>query len=109
MDLQVTLFLLIFLPLSFLATLRFCCVEIRSCWRHCRLSIQTQRHVFASQNRLIFLSEDHPAQWNLDILELIMNKEECQQLHIPLYCSYPQSLVCSTTMKGPAYWAQYIF
>ena len=109
MDLQVTLFLLILLPLSFFATLGFCCVEIRSFWRQYRLSIQTQRHVFASQNRLIFLSEDHPVPWNLDILELIMNKEECQQLHIPLYCSYPQSLVCSTTMKGPAYWAQYIF
>ena len=68
MDLQVTLFLLI------VATLGFCCVEIRSCWRQYRLSIETQRHVFASQNRLIFLSEDYPAQWNLEIPELIMNK-----------------------------------
>ena len=58
MDLQVTLFLLI------VATLGFCCVEIRSCWRQYRLSIETQRHVFASQNRLIFLSKDHLVQWN---------------------------------------------
>ena len=49
MDLQVTLFLLI------VATLGFCCVEIRSCWRQYRLSIETQRHVFLHhQNYLVF-------------------------------------------------------
>ena len=74
MDLQVAIFLLIFLSLSCLATLGICYVEIRSCWRQYRLSIETQRHVFASQNRLIFLSEDYTAQWNLEIPELIMNK-----------------------------------
>ena len=50
MDLQVAIFLLIFLSLSCLATLGICYVEIRSCWRQYRLSIETQRHVFASQS-----------------------------------------------------------
>lgn len=43
MDLQVAIFLLIFLSLSCLATLGICYVEIRSCWRQYRLSIETQR------------------------------------------------------------------
>jgi hypothetical protein len=55
MDLQVAIFLLIFLSLSCLATLGICYVEIRSCWRQYRLSIETQRHVFLHhQNYLVF-------------------------------------------------------
>ena len=46
MDLQVAIFLLIFLSLSCLATLGICFVEIRSCWRQYRLRIETQRHIF---------------------------------------------------------------
>ena len=43
MDLQVAIFLLIFLSLSSLATIGICFVEIRSCWRQYRLRVETQR------------------------------------------------------------------
>ena len=43
MDLQVAIFLLIFLSLSSLATIGICFVEIRSCWRQYRLKVETQR------------------------------------------------------------------
>jgi len=43
MDLQVGIFLLIFLSLSSLATIGICFVEIRSCWRQYRLKVETKK------------------------------------------------------------------
>ena len=43
MDLQVAIFLLIFLSLSSLATIGICFVEIRSCWRQYRLKVETKK------------------------------------------------------------------
>lgn len=43
MDLQVAIFLLIFLSLSSLATIGICFVEIRSCWRQYRFRVEMQK------------------------------------------------------------------
>ena len=43
MDLQVAVFLIIFLSLSSLATIGICFVEIRSCWRQYRFRVETQK------------------------------------------------------------------
>ena len=79
MDLQVTLFLLIFLPLSFFATLGFCCVEIRSCWRHCRLSIQTQRHVL---NRHISLVHEGKKPFKCEVCDYSCSQRSTMNVHV---------------------------
>lgn len=49
MDLQVAIFLLIFLSISSLATLGICFVELRSCWRNYRAKHESKlRHAAAA-------------------------------------------------------------
>lgn len=48
MDLQVAVFLLIFLSISSLATIGICFVEIRSCWRNYRRRRHRKRHDLAT-------------------------------------------------------------
>lgn len=63
MDLQVAIFLLIFLSLSSLATLGICYVEIRSCWRNYRMR-KTQK---TRGDELAYLEEQSGLQPVVDL------------------------------------------
>jgi hypothetical protein len=104
MDLQVAIFLLIFLSLSSLATIGICIVELRSCWRQYRfrieclklrklnLTVENVEHLsnIANPDQLKQLEE---SEINIEPLE--ESRSHSQHLHHPIHqelLSYVPSL-----------------